>query len=139
MKKLYLIIFFAGMTLFANAQQEESIEKKQQDIEALKVAFLSRELELTPAEAQKFWPLYNQYAKELKATVREDQDVLDRDEKVLNLRKKYKDPFTNLLGAQRMNKMYNAEGRFRQILIKAIRNQKGQRNNSNRPLQRRGN
>ena len=138
MKKLYLILAFVGIAVFAKAQ-EGATEKKQQDIEALKVAFISRELALTPDEAQKFWPIYNQYTNEMKTVVKDDQDVLDRDEKVLNIRKRYRDQFTKVLGAQRMNKMYNAEGRFRQLLIKSMRNQRQTpRNNANRPLQRRG-
>ena len=139
MKKIYLILIFVAVGCFAKAQELQPSEKKQQDIEALKVAFISKELELTPDEAQKFWPLYNQYSKELNTTVNQDQDILDRDEKVLNLRKRYKDQFIKVLGAQRMNRMFGAEGRFRQLLIKAIRRQRQfQQNRPNRPMLRRG-
>ena len=141
MKKLYFILSFLSIGFFAKAQQEEQLpEKKKQDIEALKVAFISKELELTPDEAQKFWPVYNQYSKEIKATVHDDQDIIDRDEKVLNLRKHYKDQFVKVLGQQRMNRMFGAEGRFRQLLIKTIRRQNKlqQNNRPNRPLLRRG-
>jgi hypothetical protein len=62
--------------------------------------------------------------------------VLPRDEKVLNLRKRYSDQFTNILGQQRMNRIFNAEGRFRQLLIKSMRAQ-NQRNKGNRTLPRR--
>ncbi len=137
MKKLYLIVLLIGVTFFAKAQEEGTTQKKQ-DIEALKVAFISRELELTPEEAQKFWPVYNEYSRELRTTVSDDQDVLDRDEKVLNLRKRYRDQFTKVLGPERMNKLYNAEGKFRKVLIQSIRNQKLQRNNTNRAVPRRG-
>ena len=124
MKKFYLLLVLVSITTFVKAQDEAvNTEKKQQGIEALKVAFISRELDLTPDEAQKFWPVYNQYAKELKNTISRGNDALDRDEKVLNLRKSYKDQFSNVLGQQRMNKMYNAEGRFRDLLIKSMRNQ----------------
>ena len=141
MKKIYLLIAFAAIASFARAQEQPPIsQQKQQDIEALKVAFISRELELTPAEAEKFWPVYNQYSKELKEiklTSSENPDVLATDEKVLNLRKSYKDQFTKLLGAQRMNRMFGAEGRFRQILIKAIKRQQRVRSGEpNRPLLR---
>jgi hypothetical protein len=124
MKKFYLLLVLVSITTFVKAQDEAvNTEKKQQGIEALKVAFISRELDLTPDEAQKFWPVYNQYAKDLKNTIGRGNDALDRDEKVLNLRKSYKDQFSNVLGQQRMNKMYNAEGRFRDLLIKSMRNQ----------------
>ena len=137
MKNLYFILAFVSITGMARSQEEiQPNNKKQQDIDALKVAFISKELELTPDEAQQFWPLYNQYSKELKTTVKDDQDILDRDEKVLNLRKRYKDQFVKVLGTQRMNRMYGAEGRFRRVLIKAM--QMRRQNRVNRPMMRRG-
>ncbi|MBP6180360.1 sensor of ECF-type sigma factor [Flavobacterium sp.] len=42
------------------AQGERMKEKKEQ-IKALKVAFLTTELDLTTNEAEKFWPLYNTF------------------------------------------------------------------------------
>ena len=137
MKKLYILSILICIAGFARAQEEIPSEKRQQDIEALKVAFISRELELTPDEAQKFWPVYNQYSKELKTIIKDEVDVLPRDEKVLNLRKRYRDQFSNILGQQRMNRIFNAEGKFRQLLIKSMRNQ-SQRNRANRPFPRRG-
>ena len=138
MKQLYIIITFLTVGLFAKAQEEvpQTPEKKQQDIEALKVAFISKELDLTPDEAQKFWPVYNQYSKELKSTIKDNEDVIDRDEKVLNLRKRYRDQFTKVLGPDRMNRMFNAESKFRQLLIKSLRRQR-QKTNLDRPLLRR--
>ena len=137
MKKIYLLLVLVSITTFVKAQDEAvNTEKKQQGIDALKVAFISRELDLTPDEAQKFWPVYNQYAKDLKNTISRGNDALDRDEKVLNLRKSYKDQFSNVLGQQRMNKMYNAEGRFRNLLIKSMRNQ-NQRPQNQRPQNQR--
>ncbi len=126
-----------GMAGWAIAQDDQLDQKRQQDIEALKVAFISKELELTPAEAQKFWPVYNEYSKELRGIITNEKDVLPRDEKVLNLRKRYSDQFTNILGQQRMNRIFNAEGRFRQLLIKSMRAQ-NQRNKGQRTLPRRG-
>ena len=136
MKKLYILLILVNVAGFVSAQEVVPSEKKQQDIEALKVAFISKELELTPDEAQKFWPVYNQYSKELKTIITDEVDVLPRDEKVLNLRKRYRDQFTNILGQQRMNRIFNAEGRFRQLLIKSMRNQNQRR--ANRPFPRRG-
>lgn len=136
MKKLLLIFSAICLVSLAHAQEPDLSEKKQQDIEALKVAFISRELDLTPEEAQKFWPVYNQYSTELSAVVKGNhEDVLERDEKVLNLRKRYRDQFTKILGPQRMNRMYGAEGRFRKLLVKALQRQQTKRAlKNNRPL-----
>ena len=144
MKKLYLILAFITTAFFANAQHEAPAEKKQQDIEALKVAFISRELELTPEEAQKFWPIYNEYSKEINGVVKDDQDVLETDNKVLSIKNKYKDQFTKVLGPNKTNKMFNAENRFRKVLIKTMRNQRPVQqqqqphNNPNKPHKRNG-
>lgn len=138
MKNLYFLLAFITIGFLAKAQDEQPFEKKQENIEALKVAFISKELNLTPNEAQKFWPQYNQYSKELKAVkLNNPENMLDRDEKVLNLRKSYKEQFTKILGPQRVNNMYNAEGRFHQLLFKAIRKQNQMLNRQNRPPLRR--
>ncbi|MES2848847.1 MAG: hypothetical protein V4685_07300 [Bacteroidota bacterium] len=143
MKKLYLVISFFCLAAITTAQDApaatpEVSEKKQQDIEALKAAFITKELDLTPDEAQKFWPVYNQYEKEMEAVIKikksDDVDVIDRQEKVLNIRKKYKDQFTKVLGnQQRMNRLFNAEGKFRKILIRAVQQRQMKRAAKNRP------
>ncbi len=138
MRKLSLSIIFALTGFFVMGQAEGPAETNQPKIEALKVAFISKELALTPEEAQRFWPVYNQYSKEFNVSLREEKDVLVREEKTLNLKKKYKDQFTNMLGPERTNRMFTAEVKFRQLLLKSMRNQQ-QRNRANRPLQRRNN
>ena len=139
MKKLYTILSFLLLGLFAKAQEEQPqiSEKKLQDIEALKVAFITKELELTPDEAQKFWPVYNQYSKEVKAAIGDKQDVIETEEKVLNIRKSYRDQFTKVLGPDRMNRMFKAEANFRQLLIRSLRRQRQKNNLQDKPLLKR--
>jgi hypothetical protein len=67
MKKItcVLLLAFASLTA-AWAQPEQSpsnAEKRKEKVEALKRSYYSEKLELTPAEAEKFWPIYNDYAK----------------------------------------------------------------------------
>lgn len=129
MKKILLIVSFlctaAMVTAQDVAEQQDISSKKQQDIEALKAAFITKELELTPDEAKEFWPVYNQYEKEMNTAIKDnknpDVDVIDGQQKVLDIRKKYKDRFTKVLGnQQRMNRLFHAEGKFRKILIRAV-------------------
>ena len=42
------------------ANDAETLEKKKEKIEAMKVAYLTNELELTVEESQAFWPVYNE-------------------------------------------------------------------------------
>lgn len=58
-KLLSLLIVFISVN--AIAQDGAFIRKKKEQIKALKVAFITDELSLTPDEATKFWPLYNAF------------------------------------------------------------------------------
>ncbi|MES2239983.1 MAG: sensor of ECF-type sigma factor [Bacteroidota bacterium] len=40
---------------------QENMNDKKEQIKSLKVAFLTTELDLSPQESEKFWPLYNAY------------------------------------------------------------------------------
>lgn len=55
---LSLLLFLFCFSL--NAQNGRFSERKDQ-IKALKVAFITNELNLTSEEAEKFWPVYNTY------------------------------------------------------------------------------
>ncbi|WP_343330242.1 sensor of ECF-type sigma factor [Polaribacter staleyi] len=62
MKKLITIICFTlfySLTLSA----QENIDSREK-IKALKVSYITEQLNLTPREAEKFWPIYNAYSKE---------------------------------------------------------------------------
>lgn len=69
MKKLFIaaVCLFAATALFAQPQKpsEEQRKKDLERIKAEKIAFITSELDLSPEEAQVFWPVYNQYWKEL--------------------------------------------------------------------------
>jgi hypothetical protein len=132
-----MILSFVCFAAVANAQDAEPdlSEKKQQDIQALKVAFISKELDLTPDEAQKFWPVYNQYEREVDDASKNNTDVIVKEQKVLDVKKKYQGQFGKILGPQRVNRMFGAEGRFRKLLIKALQRQQMKRAlRNNRPL-----
>ncbi|MBL0357636.1 MAG: hypothetical protein IPP72_12480 [Chitinophagaceae bacterium] len=137
MKKIYIILSLMCIVAVAHAQEAEPdlSEKKQQDIQALKVAFITKELELTPDEAQKFWPVYNQYEKEVGEASKNTPDVIAKEQKVLDVKKKYQGHFGKILGPQRVNRMYGVEGRFNKLLIKAFQRQQMKRTlRNNRPL-----
>jgi len=126
MKKYLLIItIILGSFSFVSAQNGQRAEKIQQ----LKIAFITQKLQLTSAEAEKFWPVYNNYDNEIKQlrSTNKNGDVLDNEQKLLDIRKKYKPSFEKILGAQRANDLYNVERDFRNVLIKQLKNQRQER------------
>lgn len=52
MKQLIFLIVFLPAMLFA---------QRGEKIKAFKTAYITEELDLSPSEAEKFWPVYNQY------------------------------------------------------------------------------
>ncbi len=54
---LFLLFFLSVMSL--QAQQRTTYEQ----IKSLKTAFITERLELTPSQAESFWPVYNEFDK----------------------------------------------------------------------------
>ena len=50
----------------AKDNKAERQNERKENIEAMKIGFLTKKLDLTPEEAQKFWPVYNQYSDKMK-------------------------------------------------------------------------
>ena len=126
MKKFVLIVslIFSSFTVL-HAQDEEN--SRGEKIEALKIAFITQKLNLTTDEAQKFWPVYNQYEQDIRSI--KGGEVLDNEEQLLNIRKKYKPSFEKILGPQKLNNLFNAERDFRAVLIRRLKNRNPQRLN----------
>ncbi len=113
---------------FSLKAQEENPAKRADKIQALKIAFITQKLELTAAEAQKFWPVYGQYENDMKKLLGDNRsaDVIDNEERTLNIRKKYRPEFEKVLGTTRMNKLFTAEKEFRVVLIRQLKNKNDQ-------------
>lgn len=109
---------------------------RKQQIEAIKIAFITEKLDLTTDEAQHFWPVYNNYQRDLQEIFKlrhqsklnkvndpenELNAELDFEERILDLKKKYKREFTKVLPVQKVLLLYKAEREFREQLIKQLR------------------
>ena len=61
---LAFLIFASGITAQENRGVKRDGKRKQRSdsrIEAKKVAYITEELDLSTEEAQRFWPLYNDF------------------------------------------------------------------------------
>ncbi len=126
MKKISLLtLFLLNINYFCFSQ----VQNRKNNIEAIQIAYLTRELSLSSDEAQKFWPIYNEYRDELLAVrkeVRDDEIMFE--EKVVNIRKKYKTDFKKVLVTdQRVNQVFLAEKSFRELLRKELMKRRGNR------------
>ena len=145
--KSFVNIFFLIVLIFVSgslvAQDRDS--NFQDRIRAEKVSFITEKLELTPSEAQKFWPLYNQLERdrweaqkarrelELKVHEVEEKNLskqeitkLTRDfsssmEKEGELYVKYNEEFLKILSPVKVLKLYRSENDFRIYMIRKYR------------------
>jgi Skp family chaperone for outer membrane proteins len=142
MKKLFtLMVVMFSIISFAQPSKEK-IEK----VKALKVAYITKELSLTSAEAEKFWPVYNAYD-EKQFELRHNKmrtimkkykdDGLDKlndkeasiilsemesiDEELLALRKKFVKDAKEIIGAKKVLQLKKVEEEFTRTLFKQYR------------------
>lgn len=59
--KKYIVILILFITSLNSYGQRKHNKETREKIKSLKVAFLSQKLELSPDEAEKFWPSYNKH------------------------------------------------------------------------------
>lgn len=127
--KKNLLILFLMLASFFNAKAQDPTNPQGEKVQALKIAFITQKLQLTTSEAEKFWPVYNQYENEIKSARSENKngDMLDNEERLLNIRKKYKPSFEKILGPGKLNQLFIAERDFRNVLIRQLKNRNQQR------------
>lgn len=140
LKKLYPIFFLLLSLNFYG--QSDNFKDKKEKIKAMKVAFLTSELDLTSNEAEKFWPLYNtfddkqfelrhqkmkSYFKRMqgdnldKLSEKDASALLDQiqdcDEDLFNLRKKFISNLKEILPSIKIIKLKKAEEDFNRKLL----------------------
>ncbi|WP_143524969.1 hypothetical protein [Labilibacter marinus] len=158
MNKFFITLIFliASFSVMGQISKQEKLER----IKAQKVAFITNRLELSSAEAQEFWPVYNEFFRkkeklnnDKKAASRElyqnwksyseDEKTQLLDEliafrlKEATLGQEYHTKLKEVLSIDKLMKLYNVENQFKTFLLKQIKGQ-GSRdiNPSNRNFQR---
>src|SRR5688572_28403498 len=61
-KIMFALVMLGSMLGYA--QDREISPEKQEKIKAMKIAYITEKVALTPEEAEKFWPVYNAYSAE---------------------------------------------------------------------------
>ena len=161
-----------GVAVFAQNQEgkkpqqykfsKEDIEQFRQGardrIQSEHIAYLTSELELTPEEAEKFWPVYNKAHKEQMENNQEYRQALKNLKQVLkdgkgesevkaaleaynkakdgqrNVLADYEKDFIKIIGVVKTAKLYVAEDSFRTRQIHNLTGGRGQQQPGVRPL-----
>ena len=146
MKKILLILFLStGLSLLAQ-QTDDNEETKHEQIEALKIAFITEKLALTSKEAELFWPIYNKFEQEIKIVRRKQRELTkafklkakpteQEADKYINEQlllkqieidalKKYIPEFKKVLPTAKVAKLLSIEQEFKIQLLKKIKDKR---------------
>lgn len=121
------------------------LSQAQDRIRALKVAFITDKLKLTPEESEKFWPVYNQYEaeqKRIRQKYRPDEDlntmsdqeveraVLDRfemEEELIKLKRDYFQRMKAFMAVRKIALLQRSEQEFNKELLRRIQEARGRK------------
>jgi hypothetical protein len=137
-KYLLIIVMMLGVAGMSVAQDDSGNKPNGGRLEALKIAYLTKKLNLSTEEAQKFWPIYNQYMDEIRKTrmdARQNKAAeLNTEEKLLDIRKKYNGEFNKALSTEKVNQFFKAEKEFGTVLQKELMERRMQRMENRKPF-----
>lgn len=108
--------------LFSYAQKDGS--KKLNEI---KVGFFTEKLDLTSAEAEKFWPVYNEYSKakkDLRDKFKGSDDadaMVKQKEEEASLLKSYNEKFKEILPNEKVSLLHKAESELKKKILEEIK------------------
>ena len=147
MKKFFIILFksLSIVLLFVSTTNKiVAQEDYKHKVEAYKIAYLTEKLDLTTQEAEKFWPLYNEFNKKedsirvtQRRTMMENYSKIDElsdeelenlvdnfiihQQKMADLHKYYHQRFKEILPIKKVAKLYAAEHEFKKILVHQLK------------------
>lgn len=140
--KKFLVILLLLVQVVGSAQEKLS-EEKRKEFDAQKVAYYTQELDLSPEEAAKFWPLYNEMRKKMREVegvmrkksreIKEAKgmteeaykkailEVLGCEQTMQNLKKEYYQKMLQVLPASKLWKLDEAERKFHRQLFERLK------------------
>ncbi|MDN5212115.1 hypothetical protein QQ020_08635 [Fulvivirgaceae bacterium BMA12] len=141
---IFITILILANSYFACGQKGKAREK----IEAARIALITNELNLSPEQAQKFWPIYNEFKSKrgeiarnfnlekknfdaATATEEERKKMVNRGlelkQRQLNLEKEYSQKLLDVISSRQIIQLRQAEDKFRRLLIERLQQNREQR------------
>lgn len=120
-------------------------QQKKERVKQLKIAFFTEELDLTEAEAEKFWPIYNEMEEKMQAEKKKKnlatnaikngfdtmsdaeieakmKEALDARIKEAEVQKEYLVKIGDVIGFKKAAKVVSLEAQFKQKLLERLAN-----------------
>ena len=159
MKKL-IVIFILILTTSLVFSQRPRANRSREQIEAARIGLITERLDLTPEQAEKFWPVYREFGDKRRqlmeefskqrenfdagnATEEQRQEMLklgfERKQQGLDLEKEYSEKMLSVISSKQLINLKKAEREFREMLFQRIQKRQRQRGNLQKMRQRRNN
>ncbi|GGK79929.1 Spy/CpxP family protein refolding chaperone [Rufibacter glacialis] len=144
---LFLFLLLTASSAFAQGQKKETPEERKariEKIESAKIAFITDKINLTGDQAQRFWPLYQEYDRrknELRQKSRSYRDEslsnltdeqieaglqtrLSIRQRELELDKEYMDKYLRIITPRQLALFYRSEREFTKLLLERLQTAK---------------
>lgn len=133
---IYLICFVFPLAVIA--QDNPKVREK---IQAARIAYITEQLQLSPEEAERFWPIYREFSQQRqdlqekyraaktnpdpnKTKEENEKGLVDLGltlkQRELDLEKEYSQRLLKVISAQKLRTLPEAERRFRQLILDQI-------------------
>ena len=145
-----IITLLLGFVFVASAMAQDVDEqvkdpKAQEKIRAARIAYITEKLGLTPAEAEKFWPIYNEFDQKRRELRLQNKDLRRNPDpnksqeeiekaaiaqqhqfrqKELDLEKDYSGRLLNVISAKKVMALPRTEKDFRDLLLRRMQQQR---------------
>jgi len=147
--KTIIITLFLTLGFWGNSNAQENHRER---IKAYKTAYITQELDLSSEEAEKFWPIYNDYEKNLFSLrvlkVRKERDriknqggfeelsdkeakealdnMIQNEKEIIKIKEELYKELTDVLSPVKILKLHKAEMDFNKKLLSQYKKNRGQ-------------
>jgi len=132
---------FITLVLLLSFAFTNKVMAQRDKIEELRATFISKKLDMTASESEKFWPVYNEYQDKLKAIKRnlrlsyknlppnfsdkEAEEIIAIENKSkmaeAELTKTYNDKLKAIIGVKKLVKLQICEDEFKKEVLNALK------------------
>lgn len=146
-KIVFLIVLFGISFLSFSQDKKAKREERQDKVKNLKIAYFTKELNLSTSESEKFWPVYNEMEEKMKnirkgnrksidqlqenSETMSDEDfkksmnqLFDAEAEETNVKKEYYNKMATVIGYKKAGKVYKLEREFKLMLLNEMKDGK---------------
>ncbi len=133
---MYRYFFIVALIFPFVLSAQPGRERKMERVESFRTAYITQQLNLTPEEAQRFWPIYNQFTDAMKANRQQYKpkkeladmsdaeaeqlinSMFEQEQKAIALKKDYFQKLKSAIPVKKIAKLHRIEQEFKAEILK---------------------